>query len=330
MEVPYWDIRLGHTPFALRDFPASTPHGSPLVSMPHARMQEALLSLAAEAGAEVRRGAAVRELEPGQPPRLSVEQDGWMSEIRARLVVAADGRNSPTRKWAGFDVEHDPDERLFTGVLLAGVPQPEDTWLGVLNATNGYEVALCNVGQGLVRAYLGHPRDAGLKLAKAQDLPNFVAASVEAGAPAHLYEEARVVGPMASFASADAWVTAPYRDGVALLGDAAANCDPSFGQGMSMTLLGVRLLSEYLSVCDDWEAAGQAYARDQHQAFAKVRTLENWYRDLFLAQGPAADARRARALPLIAADPSRVPDLFGMGPDAASDEQARRRFFGED
>lgn len=329
IEVRWWDIRLGHAPLVRRDFPATTPHGSPLVSFFHPRMQEALLEGAREAGAEVRRGAAVRELRAGQRPSLTVEEGGWMSEVQARLVVAADGRNSPTRRWAGFTVRRDEDERIFTGVLLNNVPQAEDAWFATLNPDNGQEAVLCSLGGGCVRAYLGHPRSAGHKFAKAQDLPAFVAESVRTGVPAALYENAQVAGPMASFASADTWVEHPYRAGVVLLGDAASTCDPSFGQGMAMTLRGARVLGELLCASDDWDAAGHTYAREQHAAFETVHTLENWYRALFLEQGAEADERRTRALPMIAEDFSRIPDLFGLGPDAPTDPLARSRFFGE-
>jgi hypothetical protein len=46
--------------------------------------------------------------------------------------------------------------------------------------------------------------------------------------------------------------------------------------------------------------------------------------------GPAADARRAKALPLIAQDATRSADVTASGPDCLLDETARRRFFGED
>ena len=51
---------------------------------------------------------------------------------------------------------------------------------------------------------------------------------------------------------------------------------------------------------------------------------------MFLETGPEADARRAKALPLIAQDGTRMPDLFGMGPDVPINETIRRRFFGEE
>ncbi len=43
-----------------------------------------------------------------------------------------------------------------------------------------------------------------------------------------------------------------------------------------------------------------------------------------------ADARRARAFPLLAEDPTRLPDLLGLGPAVSTDETVRRRFFGEE
>ena len=46
--------------------------------------------------------------------------------------------------------------------------------------------------------------------------------------------------------------------------------------------------------------------------------------------GPEAEARRARAIPLHVQEPDRNLDLIAFGPDVPSDEQARRRFFGEE
>ena len=46
--------------------------------------------------------------------------------------------------------------------------------------------------------------------------------------------------------------------------------------------------------------------------------------------GPEAEARLARALPLLAQDGSRVPDHLFSGPDLPVDETVRRRFFGEE
>jgi hypothetical protein len=81
---------------------------------------------------------------------------------------------------------------------------------------------------------------------------------------------------------------------------------------------------------EDWEVAGHAYAEEQHRNFSVIHTLEDWFRSMLLETGPEAEARRARALPLIAQDGSRIPNLFGMGPDTPTTDTIKRRFFGEE
>jgi len=54
------------------------------------------------------------------------------------------------------------------------------------------------------------------------------------------------------------------------------------------------------------------------------------YTRLYLETGPDADARRQRALPLVAQNPTRQPDTIFSGPDVPLDEEVRRRFFAED
>jgi hypothetical protein len=46
--------------------------------------------------------------------------------------------------------------------------------------------------------------------------------------------------------------------------------------------------------------------------------------------GQEADARRARALPLIAQDKTRAINHLLSGPDLPADETVKRRFFGEE
>src|SRR5712691_10119742 len=62
LEVRWWDTYLGSELIDHRDYIATTPHHSPLFSFYHPEMQEVLLTAAAEAGAEVRRGVSVREV----------------------------------------------------------------------------------------------------------------------------------------------------------------------------------------------------------------------------------------------------------------------------
>jgi hypothetical protein len=62
--------------------------------------------------------------------------------------------------------------------------------------------------------------------------------------------------------------------------------------------------------------------------YGSLHRQHGWARALFYAVGSDADALRGQALPNLAQDPSRRPDIIGLGPDAPSDEVARRRFFG--
>jgi len=109
-------------------------------------------------------------------------------------------------------------------------------------------------------------------------------------------------------------VDAPYRAGVALVGDAATACDPSWGCGMALALHDVRTLRDRLLASDDWDAAGRAYAAEHDRFYGALHRLEHW-RAAFFEIGPEADARRARVLArLAAAAPGSAPDLAGLGP----------------
>ena len=77
--------------------------------------------------------------------------------------------------------------------------------------------------------------------------------------------------------------------------------------------------------------AGHTYAEEHDRQFRDLHTAESWFTSIFMEPGPEADARRAKALPQVAMDQTRIPDIFFSGPGSAPvDEAARRRFFGEE
>src|SRR4029077_21164246 len=140
---------------------------------------------------------------------------------------------------------------------------------------------------------------------------------------ADLCADAKSVGPLASFDVSDTWVEHPYRDGVVLVGDAAATTDPTYGQGLSFALRAARVLRDELTKSSDWQAAGHHYAEQHQRSFHACHMVEGWVRTLFQDPSPEAAALRARALPLIAEDPNRVPDHIFSGPDLPLNEQVR-------
>ena len=314
-----------------RDLLASTDPGSPWLAYYHPAMQEIVLEAAIRAGAEVRRGARVRGLAAGAEPAVAYEEDeSGVVEARARLVVGADGRGSLVRRWAGFEVQRDEPRHTFTGLLFDGHGAPDDASRIFFDSSNGRVSLLFPQGHGRVRAYVGHHRAADPPEPKAYDVARFVAESTAAGVPADWYQGAAPAGPMASFDATDNWVEHPYREGVALIGDAAATSDPTWGQGMALTLRDARTLRDALSASDDWDQAGHAYAREHDRYATVVRTVDDWYARLFVEPGDEAEARRQAALPLLMADPTRLVDVTSNGPEVPIDDSVRRRFFGEE
>jgi 2-polyprenyl-6-methoxyphenol hydroxylase-like FAD-dependent oxidoreductase len=330
-EAPRFGLYLGPEFGEPRDLPTTTPQQLPALTFYHPAMQEVLLQAAADAGAEVRRGASVREVKPGRRPTVVVEQEGRVEDIPARLIVGADGRGSVVRKWAGFPVHQDPERLLLSGVLFEemGTPQ-EDTVYYVISPDLGQGVPLVPQGGGRVRAYLTQTKATSTRLQGGADLPRFIEESVRSGAPAEWYAGAKAAGPLATFDGADTWVEHPYKNGVALIGDAAASSDPAWGQGLSLTVRDVRVLRDHLLRQANWDEAGHAYAEEHDRHYGVIHTVDNWLSQMFFAIGPEAEACRARAFPLIAQDPTRVPDHLASGPELPLNETVQRRFFGEE
>ena len=226
--------------------------------------------------------------------------------------------------------QRDPDRLRLAGLLFDGSQAPDDAVRLVSDFQHGRVSIIFPQGNGRVRTYLNVRVDEGLRLQGDKDVPRFIELSVATGMPREFFDGATPAGPLATFEGADCWVDHPYGAGVALIGDAAASSDPSWGQGLSLTLRDVRVLRDALLANDDWDAAGHAFAKEHDRYFGVLHTVEDWFTQFFLEVGPEADARRERAFPLIAEDPTRQPDTVISGPDHPIDDSMRRRFFGED
>ncbi|MFO7544141.1 MAG: NAD(P)/FAD-dependent oxidoreductase [Trueperaceae bacterium] len=346
-EVRFWLSQLhGAPPAVPRDLPAAPPHHEHVLAFFHPDMQSMLLAAAEAAGAQVERGATVIGVEraseghgatgAGAFPRVRYRTGAGEREIEARLVVGADGRSSMVRSWAGFRARRDTDRLVLAGALLhgvrmPGVERPGDVVRVFMHPAKGLLAMIADLGDGRFRVYAGHAQNGEERsVSGAAALPEFVRLAVEAGAPRAWFETAELIGPLAAYQGADTWVDVPHGGGVVLVGDAAAANDPSWGSGTALTLHDVRILVEALREGDDWQRGVAEYGRAHARSYDALHRITNWLTYLYRTPGVEADAVRARALPLLRDDPGRAPDLLGLGPEAPSDEAARRRFFGED
>ncbi|MFF4059566.1 FAD-dependent monooxygenase [Streptomyces sp. NPDC001668] len=163
------------------------------------------------------------------------QQDGSSVEVRARLVVGADGRFSKVRKEAGLTARIQPMERDFLWIKL---PRPAD-WgndaelvvdrdkhLVVLPTFPDY----LRIGHNIPKRGMGALRKEGLEAFRAG------IAAIDPRLGPLLEEHVRTwddTGFLEIFtAEVDQWA----RDGLVLIGDASHTCTPILGQGVNLAL----------------------------------------------------------------------------------------------
>lgn len=328
--APNWMLYVMGQPTPPRDLLATTPGGDPTLNIYHPDMQEALLARARASGATIQRGATVLALDAGagKDPSVTFELGGTTQTVSARIVVGADGRASQMRAWAGFDVRKNPEFLIVAGMRVQKTEIPERA--AYLCLGPGYGSFWAPQGQGRARAYFIYPSQGGRRgLSGTAKSTEFFASLQSVGTPASWTANAEPDGPLAEFDGADRWVDSPAKNGVVLVGDAAASSDPSWGSGLSLTLADVEHLANALRSTSDWNAAIQQYARAHDEYYGAMHRIHQWMYRLIWTQGADADARRQRVFGRMFADPTGFPDMVALGPFGPSDENARRLTLGE-
>lgn len=326
LELRGWVSRIDPMPLS-----ESRPDEPVAITFPHPVAQSVLLDGAARAGADVRTGVAVRGVTAGAEPVVSYRGgDRRDRKLSADLVVGADGRSSVVARTAGVRTERSPDTLVLAGAVLAGSGAPADIGNMFMHPSRGLLAMTVPLPDGRHRMYAGYHLATGRRnLSGPPAFGDFKDVIWSAGTPREWFDGAELDGPLAEFGGGEV-STGVTVDGVVLVGDAAAVSDPNWGCGLSLAMRDVRELMDALDATDDPSSATETYAARHADYHGALRRKTTWLEQMFRTPGAQADALRRRAMPLFAADPSRVPDVVGDGPDGPSDEAARRRFFGED
>jgi menaquinone-9 beta-reductase len=311
--VPFFNMYTMGTQTNHRPLPQTTPTADGALNMYQPDLQETLLARALKTGAHVKRGASVQGISQVNGKwTVDFLEGGRSQSAAARLVVGADGRSSRMRDWGGFSVNCDPEHLHIAGTIVEGTHVPDD---GVhLCLGQGIATFIAPLGHKRARMYFIYVGAMGdRKLSGKERVAEFLKACQATGAPANWFDKVEVAGPLAEFEGADRSVPSPSKPGLALIGDAAAATDPSWGCGLSKTLVDVENLSRCLAETDDYDAALKRYAVEHDDYYGKLHNILSWMTELVWTSGPEPDERRARVFPRMQADPSGFPDPSDRG-----------------
>lgn len=289
------------------------------INVGHPQACAALLRHAEERGARVVRGIGDVEVAPGSAPTVTYELDGNLCQIQARLVIAADGRQSTVRRRLGI-----PLHNVESGVLLGGMLVRDDSWpvdVEVLGTEGDVHFLIFPRPNGFVRLYLARDRDADV--GGSERAARFLDAFRLTCCPgASSLAEAEVSGPCAYFQGSDSWSDRPYADGVVLVGDAAGWSDPIIGQGLSVALRDARQVVDII-LGDDWSIdAFEPYAIERAERMRRLRVSSLLATEARCTFTPEGRARRGAISAQLLTDPLTLGAMLAplTGPEVAPAE----------
>jgi menaquinone-9 beta-reductase len=290
---------------------------------------EVLFDAARQAGATCVRGVEeVAIATKGNVQNVTFKTEGSVRELRCRLVVAADGRQSTIRRQLGIKLHTDEPHHLFSGLLVDDADGfPED--LQVIGSTDEVHYLAFPQGGGRVRLYIGFPFSDRHRYTGEVGVRNFLDAF---DVPSFPYSESILnstpVSPHATYANEDSWTDEPFAPGVVFIGDAAGWNDPINGQGLSITLRDVRIISELLRSTSEWNpSAFSEYGDERRVRMSNLRFAARVASKIHSEFGPEAVESRVRAKSrmvenpmlglaqaIIMIGPEHTPEGF-LGPD---------------
>ncbi|MCX2951523.1 FAD-dependent oxidoreductase [Lentzea sp. NEAU-D7] len=294
-----------------------------MLDVGHPEACEALSRAAAAAGATVVRGIGRVEIEPGDAPVVRYEHDDVVHELRCRLIVGADGRTSAVRGQLGITLHQTKPRTMCGGLLVDDLHAwPADQ---LSEGTEGdLHYFVLPRKNGRARLYLLHDIAQKGRFAGPDRDERFLNAFRFRCVPgSEMFAAVRPVRPCAFHPFNDSWTDHPYAPGVVLIGDAAGWNDPIIGQGLSIALRDVRIVTDLLRAGPDWSAAAFAhYGEERTERLRRLRVTARVKTDLAATFTPAGAARRRTYNSVCHSDPVLAAPQIApiVGPDNVSAE----------
>lgn len=291
------------------------------LNLRHPDACQALLDAAAAAGATVVRD--VHDVKLSTRPAVSVSYSaGGEHEVRAGLVVGADGRSSTVRRQADVRLHRDDPINYISGLLVDGldeIPHDHDVMIG----EGDLFFLMFHQGGSRSRLYVCAGRSGQRLFAGPDAVERFLAAWSPGCYPlSSLLAAAVPAGPCATYPGDDTWTETPFADGVVLIGDAAGHNDPIIGQGLSIAMRDARMVRDLILGGARQPADFAAYGQERSDRMRTLRLIA----DVFaVTHAEDADNRMARrnflGEKIATMDPEVFPLMMGImtGPETVPD-----------
>lgn len=265
----------------------------------HPEASEALAQAANAAGATVIRGisdVAVSSASGyGDAQVVRYELDGARHEVRCRLIVGADGRQSTVRRQLGIRLAESTPRNMGGGMLVDRLYSWPSHQLA--SGTEGdLHYFVFPRANGRVRLYLLYDIRQKRRFKGPNRQAEFLDAYRFQCIPgSEDIATAKPAGPCAFYPMNDTWTDTPYAAGAVLIGDAAGYNDPIIGQGLSIALRDVRIVADVLCSGSDWSVAAFArYGEQRRERMRRLRVTAQVFADLRTTFSTRGAARRKR------------------------------------
>jgi 2-polyprenyl-6-methoxyphenol hydroxylase-like FAD-dependent oxidoreductase len=272
-------------------------HDAPGLCPPREILDQLLLDRAVAAGAKTYLGTPVVGLLTGDGRVRGVAvqaPDGSVSEVRARLVVGADGRNSSVARWVGArQYLASRSERALVWRYFRGKTLPP-----VLHWHRRGEHIVSILPTGPAEFLLiAQPPDR--QHADLTDpAPDTLVRHAERVSPpiAELARGAEPAGPPRRIVRYPCYFRTPHGPGWALTGDAGHGKDATLGQGINDALRNARLLAEALVTAWPGPAALDESLRRWARDRDRMELANYWYGQDIGRAAPVTAMERALLL----------------------------------